>query len=73
MTERGDARGDRGEKTAKRFGSFVRIRYLCTIICVTIKFEIMENNIQKEDLLALVKSKIYTIILNVFLTTLCFN
>ena len=29
--------------------------------CVTIKFEIMENNIQKEDLLALVKSKIYTI------------
>ena len=30
-------------------------------LCVTIKFEIMENNIQKEDLLALVKSKIYTI------------
>ena len=27
--------------------------------CVTFKFEIMENNIQKEDLLALVKSKIY--------------
>ena len=45
----------------QRFGSFVRKHYLCTIICVTIKFEIMENNIQKEDLLALVKSKIYTI------------
>ena len=45
----------------QRFGSFVRNHYLCTIICVTIKFEIMENNIQKEDLLALVKSKIYTI------------
>ena len=29
--------------------------------CVTIKFKSMENNIQKEDLLALVKSKIYTI------------
>ena len=45
----------------QRFGSFVRKHYLCTIICVTNKFEIMENNIQKEDLLALVKSKIYTI------------
>ena len=55
------AQSDRGEKTAERFGSFVRIHYLCTIICVTNKFEIMENNIQKEDLLALVKSKIYTI------------
>ena len=29
--------------------------------CVTFKFKSMENNIQKEDLLALVKSKIYTI------------
>ena len=45
----------------QRFGSFVRNHYLCTIICVTIKFKSMENNIQKEDLLALVKSKIYTI------------
>ena len=39
----------------------MRIHYLCTIICVTNKFESMENNIQKEDLLALVKGKIYTI------------
>ena len=45
----------------QRFGSFVRNHYLCTIICVTIKFKSMENNIPKEDLLALVKSKIYTI------------
>ena len=42
-------------------GSDKRKHYLCTIICVTIKFKSMENNIQKEDLLALVKSKIYTI------------
>ena len=25
------AQSDRGEKTAERFGSFVRIHYLCTI------------------------------------------
>ena len=35
--------------------------YLCTIICETFKFKSMENNIQNEELLAMVKSKIYTI------------
>ena len=35
--------------------------YLCTIICETFKFKSMENNLQNEELLAMVKSKIYTI------------
>ena len=46
---------------ARIFGGIKNKHYLCTIICVTIKFEIMEYNIPKEELLALVKSKIYTI------------
>ena len=45
----------------QRFGGFVRKHYLCTTICITFKFKSMENNIQNEELLAMVKSKIYTI------------
>ena len=39
----------------------MRNHYLCTIICITFKFEIMTNIIKKEDLLAYIQSKIYVI------------
>lgn len=39
----------------------MRNYYLCTIICVTIKFKIMNDIIKKDDLRASIQSKIYVI------------
>ena len=49
------------QKVVQRFGGYKRNRYLCTIICVTIKFKSMENIIKNDELRASIQSKIYVI------------